>query len=81
MAGQFKFVVDLFGAAPQICGPAGAFTESDTVAFLFKFVDKNSGNVSYKWTVSERLSLLDALTLIGLYSHRSVIGLPGLYLN
>ena len=54
MTGQFKFVVDLFGAAPQICGPTGAFTESDIVAFLFKFVDKNSGNVSYKWTVSER---------------------------
>ena len=54
-AGQLKFIVDLLGAAPhpQECEPISNFIDIPSVAFLFKFVDMNSGNISYKWTVSE----------------------------
>ena len=51
---QLKFIVELSGAAPQAQECEAISTSADTlpVAFLFKFVEVNSGNVSYKWTVS-----------------------------
>ena len=54
LAGQFT--VDLSGAVPQLenCESANEndITMVSAVAFLFKFEDVDSHNVSFNWTVS-----------------------------
>ena len=49
-----KFNLDLSLATPkpEICEAISTLMDVPPVAFLFKFVDINSGNISYKWIVS-----------------------------
>lgn len=54
-AERLEFIVDLSGATPQPekCESISTSMDNLPVTFLFKFVEINSGNDSYKWTVSE----------------------------
>ena len=46
------FFVDLSTAAPQpVMNESNDTTDIDVVVFLFRFVDNNSSNVFFNWTV------------------------------